>query len=207
MNLPKGLPLLLGTISIFVVAAHLSKAGGQQENFGEAIEISTTDGDEHRIPVLGKTATVLVFLSSDCPIANKYAPELRRIQERFEDKGVAFLRVYGDTYHDVDEIRKHTEKYEYTMPAILDAEQVIVKRTGATVTPEAVVLNEDGGIVYRGRIDDRYADFRRYRQHAQQHDLIDALTATLAGESPPNPRTKAIGCFIPRPRNTPAPNE
>ena len=119
---------------------------------------------------------------------------------------MAFLRVYDDTYQDANDIREHTEEYDYVMPAVLDSAQQVIQRSGATVTPEAVVLDEAGAILYRGRIDDRFIDFGRYRQRAQSHDLIDALTATLKGEAPPKSRTKAIGCFIPRPAVTESPD-
>ena len=44
---------------------------------------------------LGSTAdiTVLMFVTTDCPIANRYAPEIRRIYEEFSE-GVTFWLVY-----------------------------------------------------------------------------------------------------------------
>ncbi len=167
------------------------------ERFGDPLQIDVLDGAAMKIPAPGAPATVLLFLSSDCPIANKYAPEIRRIQAQFEELGVVFLRVYDDRYHDAEDLRAHTETYGYTMPAALDTGFALVKRCGATVTPEAAVLDAEGGIAYRGRIDDRFVDFGRYRQVAKDRDLIDALAAVLQGDTPPHPRTKAIGCFIP----------
>jgi protein-disulfide isomerase len=200
MPVPRSVQALTAALAILIATVSAASDPSQEESFGEAVTVSTVAGTDLELPAPGNAATVLLFLSTDCPIANKYAPELRRIQKQFADRGVTFLRVYGARYHDAEDVTKHTEDYKYTMPAILDADQALALRTGATVTPEAVVLNEAGDIVYRGRIDDRYVDFGRYRQHAKQHDLIDALTATLAGKPPPNPRTKAIGCFIAPPR-------
>ena len=37
--------------------------------------------------------TVLIFVTTDCPIANRYAPEIRRIHEEFGDN-VTFWLVY-----------------------------------------------------------------------------------------------------------------
>ena len=37
--------------------------------------------------------TVLVFTTTDCPISNRYAPELRRIEDRFASDGVDFVLV------------------------------------------------------------------------------------------------------------------
>lgn len=196
------IPVLFRVLALFLAAAGASPAPTDAETFGKSLEVTAIDGAELTIPAPDKEATVLLFLSTDCPIANKYAPAIRRIQEQFEEENVVFLRIYDDTYQDAADLREHTEEYDYAMPAILDSAQQIIQRSGATITPEAVVLNQEGLIVYRGRIDDRFIDFGRYRQHAQSHDLINALTATLQGEAPPTPRTKAIGCFIPKPRNT-----
>jgi len=198
---------LAAPLALLLAAAGATAEHGEEAAFGQTLAVAAIDSAEVHIPNPDKSATVLLFLSTDCPIANKYAPEIRRIQRRFEKKSVVFLRVYDDTYHDVEDLREHTEEYDYAMPAILDSAQQIIRRSGATITPEAVVLDKNGAIVYRGRIDDRFIDFGRYRQHAQSRDLIDALNATLNGEAPPNPRTKAIGCFIPKPRAATTPDE
>ena len=48
-------------------------------------------------PLAGDAAiTVLVFTRTDCPIANRYAPELRRLSERYAGRGVRFWLVYPD---------------------------------------------------------------------------------------------------------------
>ena len=52
-------------------------------------------------------AIVFVFLSADCPISNRYAPELRRLQEKFAPLGVrfwlgAFLVRFLGGYHLAD---------------------------------------------------------------------------------------------------------
>jgi len=48
------------------------------------------------LPAAGAGPAVLVFVRTDCPIANRYAPELRRLQDRFVRGGVAFWLVYPD---------------------------------------------------------------------------------------------------------------
>ena len=41
----------------------------------------------------GTKAIVFLFTSTDCPVSNRYAPEVRRIAEAFGSKGVAFRLV------------------------------------------------------------------------------------------------------------------
>jgi hypothetical protein len=65
------------------------------------------------------------------------------------------------------------------------------------VSPEAALLTPSGEIVYRGRIDDRVADFGKRRVQPTRRDLRLALDAFLKGKPIPARRTKAIGCYIP----------
>jgi hypothetical protein len=52
-------------------------------------------------------------------------------------------------------------------------------------------------VLYRGRIDDRVADFGKRRVEPTRRDLRLALDAILAGKPVPARRTKAVGCYIP----------
>ena len=141
--------------------------------------------------------TVLVFTRTDCPISNRYAPELRRIAEAFESKGVVFRLVYPNPAESDSAIREHMSAYAYSgaFEAVRDPEQSLVKYVGATITPEAAVVVH-GRVLYRGRIDDRFVDLGRERPAPTQRDLFDALTSIVAGKPVPHAKTQAVGCFI-----------
>lgn len=141
-------------------------------------------------------ATVALFVRTDCPISNRYAPEVRRIHETYSKQGVAFWLIYPDPDVEDDAIREHLEAYSYPMPALKDPEHRLVRRAGAKITPEAALFDSDGKLVYLGRIDDRYVDFGKSRREPTRHDLALALDALLAGRPVELDRTKAIGCFI-----------
>ena len=145
----------------------------------------------------GTRAIVFLFTSTDCPISNRYAPEVRRIAEAFGSKGVAFRLVYPSPAEDARAIREHMAAYSYTgiADAVRDPKLALVKFAGATVTPEAVVV-VGGKVVYRGRIDDRYVDLGRERPAPTRHDLFDALTAIVSGKTAPLATTQAVGCFV-----------
>ena len=142
--------------------------------------------------------SVLFFLTSDCPIANQYAPEVRRICDAYESKGAHCFLVYADRSLTVDSVRKHSRDfYASRYPSILDSDYSLVAAAGATVSSEAAIFSSGGQLEYRGRIDDFNAALGVPRQQATQHDLRDALDALIAGRSVPNPRTETIGCFLP----------
>ena len=142
--------------------------------------------------------SVLFFLTPDCPIANQYAPEIRRICDAYESKGASCLLVYADESLSADAVRKHAKDFHASRyPAILDSGSSLVKAVGATVSSEAAIVSRGGTIEYRGRIDDFNAALGTPRQQATHHDLRDALDALVAGHRVPNLRTETIGCFLP----------
>ena len=71
-----------------------------------------------------------------------------------------------------------------------------MRRLGATKTPQAFVINAAGTTVYRGRINNLFADYGTRRQTVTQHDLRNALDAVLAGKPVSQAVTDAIGCHI-----------
>ena len=140
--------------------------------------------------------TVLVFISTDCPISNRYAPEITRLHAEFATKGVRFRLVYPNPLDDEAAIDKHIAAYGYPHVAVRDRAHELVKKTGATITPEAVVLDGREQVVYRGRIDDRFVELGRERTSPTTRDLRNAITAALAGRRVSPSRTQAVGCFI-----------
>lgn len=146
--------------------------------------------------IRGKKAVVLLFIASDCPISNSYAPEIKRLCARYTPRNVAFSLVYSDPDLSLAAAKKHAGEYGYTCPLILDPTHRLARRAGATVTPEAAVFAPDGKLLYRGRIDDLYIGYGQRRYEVKEHDLRDALEAILSGHPVRTPRTQAVGCFI-----------
>ena len=140
--------------------------------------------------------SVLIFTRSDCPISNRYAPEVRRIHDRFASRGVQFVLVYVDPDETPGAIRRHLTEYDYPLAALRDTKHELVRLTGAEVTPEVAVFDAAGEMAYRGRIDNRYVDFDRRRDTPTRRDLEDALDAVIAGRPARVETTRAVGCYI-----------
>jgi len=145
-------------------------------------------------------AIVLVFINTDCPISNRYAPEIRRVQELFARSNVRFWLVYPDADVSSDEIRKHLKEYRLPQQVLRDARLTLVRLALARVTPEAAVFLPGGRLAYHGRIDNRYADLGKERPEATQHDLEEVLKAVVQGKPVPYSTAKAVGCYIPEPK-------
>lgn len=144
----------------------------------------------------GVRAHVLVFTTTDCPISNRYAPEIKRLAAAWAARGVRFWVVYpvpGDT---PEKVRAHVAQFGVNLPVVRDTRFELVRRTGVTVTPEVAVIDATGTMAYRGRVDDRYVDFGVDRPAPTTRDLDAALENLLAGRPIEPKTTRAVGCFL-----------
>jgi len=142
-------------------------------------------------------AVALIFVSTDCPIANRYAPTIRELYEKYRSKPVGFWLVFADPSESREIIEDHLAAFKHEAPALRDPEHRLVAFCGATKTPEAVVFAPGRKRAYRGRIDDLFTDFGKSRQQPTRHDLRDAIDAVLQGRAVDPAQSPAIGCDIP----------
>ena len=160
---------------------------------------SVTDvyGQEHTLSSKGGRATVLLFIAVDCPISNRYAPEIGRIVDEYSRKRIQFFRVYADPDVKTEIVDKHGNDFKLNFPAIIDKDHKLVAAVGASVTPQAAVIGTDGTLVYRGRIDDLYLDHGKFKEDPSRRDLRIALDEVLARKPVSVKQTLPVGCAIP----------
>ena len=138
--------------------------------------------------------TVYVFTTTDCPISNRYAPEIQRLAAKFGSKA-HFVLVYPVPTDSPGMIREHKKKFAYAIDSVRDLDRKLQKLTGVTITPEVAVM-KGATVLYRGRIDDRFVDFGQERAKPTQRDLEDALNAIASGKAVANAETRAVGCYL-----------
>jgi hypothetical protein len=188
----RGTTFLLAAALVFVGAC-VSLAGAPQNE----VTLNGVNGKPRKVlAAKEKRPVTFLFLGHDCPISNKYSPEINRIVAQYGSR-IAFYIVYADPHVAISAARQHSQDFGYRCPAVLDPKHLLVKRAGATVTPEAAVFDSRGGLAYRGRIDDTYIDFGKRRDAPTRRDLRQALDSVLKGKKIEQSRTKAVGCFIP----------
>jgi hypothetical protein len=142
------------------------------------------------------TVRVLVFTTTECPIANRYVPEIKRLADKFAPQGVKFTIVYPVPSDSDAMVQEHLAKFQIDLASTRDPGFAMVKATKVSVAPEVAVLDDVNRVLYRGRIDDRYVDFGKERPAPTSHDLENALTAIVAGKPVAVPQTRAVGCFL-----------
>ena len=154
---------------------------------------SSPQSDPFRSPAPAK---VLLFLRTDCPLTERYAPELKRIASEFGPRHVEFWLVYPDRSESRKTIEDHVKRYGLPGTTVSDPSGEIVRRAHATVAPEAAVFDSRGNLVYHGRIDNWWVDFGKVRASATVHDLENAITSVLADKQVTISQTRAIGCSL-----------
>ena len=148
-----------------------------------------------------KKAVVLVFVNTSCPVAQRYLPTLQALEKEYRGKDVQFVGVNAAEDDTVIAMATHAVKFEVEFPFVKDFGGTCAKAFGVTRTPEAVVLDSERRICYRGRIDDQFR-LGGVRKEATSRDLKDALDAVLAGKKVAPAETEVDGCLItfPKPR-------
>ncbi len=141
----------------------------------------------------GEKAVVLIFVRTDCPISNRYAPEIKRLAAQFTTS--RFYLIYPGADESVEVIKQHQQAYEYKLEVLRDPQHKLVKMSGVKVTPEAAVF-VSGQLIYRGRIDNRVVAFGKLRPAPTTRDLEQVLEAVRKGKTSVRKTIIAIGCFI-----------
>src|SRR5579871_727583 len=180
--------LAFSAAAVFSVALSLFGAAKASE--------ALLDLDGSRSDPFASSAKVRVFLfvRTDCPITNRYAPELQRIATEFAGRGVDFWFVYADPAETPDGIRKQFADYHFLGKPLRDPGHQLVNRARATVAPEAAVFDSAGRLAYHGRIDDLWVAPGKARPAPLVHDLEAAVSAVLAGKPVARVETQAVGC-------------
>src|SRR4051794_25121986 len=164
------------------------------------IELKDTTGVSYRpLAVKDAAGAVLIFIATDCPISNSYAPEINRICTEYDGHGPGKFRFYlvqVDPDLSPEAAARHARDFGYTCPVLLDTHHKLVESLRAKVTPEAVVFGLGGVVRYHGRIDDKWAGYGKARPEPTSRELRAALDAIRAGRPVSTPETEAIGCPI-----------
>jgi peroxiredoxin len=97
--------------------------------------------------LIGKKVIVLRFQASYCKPCAKESPELSRIAERYQDRGVEFIAIHvQDTATDTQRFVKRTKA---TYPIALDPRLNLGNRFGFKGTPYTIVIDRKGEIAAR----------------------------------------------------------
>lgn len=152
---------------------------------------------EHSLKDLSheKKATVVMFISTQCPVFNHYNERIIALHNDYKDQGVQFIGINSNKNESVEEIAEHNKTNKFDFVVLKDLRNEIADKFGARRTPEVYLLDEKRMLRYRGAIDNS-------QKTPETHYLRETLDLVVAGKEIPEDRkkTKAFGCTIKRVR-------
>lgn len=186
---------ILGALALFT--GQHSSAAGESPAIGSQIEnfsLPDADGKVHKLSELrGKKGSLIIFLSKQCPIVAMYNERINAVAADYAARGIQVIGVNSNYTESVEEIKAHASDVGYKFPVLIDKNNVLADKLGATFTPEAYFLDADNKLLYHGAIDND-----RTARKIEYNYLRTALDAALSGKEIAEAKTKAFGCSIKR---------
>jgi hypothetical protein len=175
--------------------------GGAADETGHLLfrvrEATDVNGRVHQFGAApGLQAVVFVFLGPECPISQRYVPELIRIGREQETNAVQFLGVVSSPSMTRTQALAFTREYAIQFPVLFDGAGRLARWLHPTHVPEAFVLKPDGDVVYRGRIDDWYEAPGRARAVIRHRELREAIDALKSGNTLRKSFARPVGCYF-----------
>ncbi|MBI4558675.1 MAG: exo-alpha-sialidase [Candidatus Hydrogenedentes bacterium] len=160
-----------------------------------ALTMQTWDGREIVMSNYdSRNGTVIVFLSSRCPVTRENVGTLVQVHEKYRRKEVLFVGLCANDAETPEEMKAFLQKNRVNFPVYRDPGAKIAKRLGARYTPEAFLLDRKGKLLHRGG----------FQGHGPAMDMDHAISQLLAFETVPPKPVKPTGTPINK-TGTPAP--
>jgi hypothetical protein len=138
---------------------------------------------------VNKGIKLFIFINTECPISQKY-------QGKFSQtiKTNAYWVFPGNqALEDIKEfIQYDSLKLE---KCIADVDYQLCNKVGASVTPEAIVIQDDV-VQYTGKIDNRFKNLGSNESEPDTNFVENALTSLRNHEPIQIKKNQAVGCFI-----------
>lgn len=191
-----------------VIGAHVARSQGNSKNAGAEetapgatigqvisdFKLPDLDGQDRSLASLkGKSGSVLIFISAQCPVSNAYNERMAKLAQDYRAQGVNVIGINSNVTEPSDVVKRHAAEKNLTFPILKDNGNRIADQLGAQVTPEAYFLDANNKLVYRGRIDNS-----RNPATINSNDLREAINAVLQGKAVTKAQARAFGCTIKR---------
>src|SRR5215472_8325494 len=199
MNKKITLTVLASLIATAIFALEPPPVGSAAPDFS----VQDANGKAQSLSEYKGKYVVLEWFNPECPFVKKHygSDNMQKLQKEYTDKGVVWLTVDSNAPGtegniSADQAKKIMESWKTHQTALLlDPESKIAKLYGAKNTPNMVVINPEGKIVYEGAIDSK-ASPNPADIPSSTNYVKNALDESLAGKPVSNPTTKPYGCSV-----------
>src|ERR1700722_3779223 len=97
---------------------------------------------------------VLLFVSTDCPIAMGYTPRINALYEKYSAQGVEFEAIFPNDLETKPSISAYMSERSYKFPYEVDLGAKEARKLDVRTIPSAVIVDGAGHELYNGAIDD-----------------------------------------------------
>lgn len=199
----KFLPLVLAVLAIsaFTVNKAVVEPGYKVGDIADDFKLKNIDGKMVSLSdYKDAKGFIVTFTCNTCPFAVAYEDRIIALDKKYASKGYPVIAIMPNNTDikpgdNLDAMKERAQSKGFTFPYLIDSEQSVFPKYGATKTPHIFVLEKTkkGNVVkYIGAIDDNYKD----AEAVTTKYVEDAVDALLAGKEVEQKETKAIGCSI-----------
>jgi peroxiredoxin len=162
-----------------------------------------TNGQIHKLSDYAGKFVVLEWHNRGCPYTAKHynSGNMERLQQEWTGRGVVWLTVISSApgkqgYVTAADENEYVKKMSAAPTAVLlDPTGALGHLYDAKTTPQIIIINPQGVLIYNGAIDDRATtdveDIKGAKNYASQ-----ALEEALAGKAVSIPTTRPYGCSV-----------
>src|SRR5881227_1663307 len=146
---------------------------------------------------------VLEWFNPECPFVKKHygSGNMQKLQDQYTSKGVVWLTIDSNapgTEGNItpEQAHKIAESWKTRQTALLlDPEGKAGRAYGAKNTPDMVIINPEGKIVYEGAIDSKATPYPSDIPNSTNYVKV-ALDESMAGKPVSTSSTKPYGCSV-----------
>ena len=189
--------LLVAALFIALISPALAGEELAIGEMGPEFDLKGTDSKMHSLEdVAGEKGTAVIFTCNMCPFSKGYEDRLVELAKSYQAEGIGFVAINpndpeivpGDGF---DQMVERAKEKNFPYPYLVDTTQEIAAAYGARVTPHIFLLDGEGKLAYRGRVDDSLKE-----NEVTARDFEAAMSALVNGEQVPAAETKAFGCSV-----------
>lgn len=142
-----------------------------------------------------KSLTLFVFLSPECPLCQNYSKTLKELKAKF-NRQVSFNGIIPGNAYTQEEVLAFENKYNTGFRLFIDQKKEFTSYLQAVATPQAILLDSKGNLIYTGAIDDWVQSLGKTKIKPSRNYLQDAIEQSLQSGEVKIRKTKAFGCKI-----------
>ncbi|MEY2479637.1 MAG: hypothetical protein QOI04_564 [Verrucomicrobiota bacterium] len=193
------LSILVSFIATALYAADVPPVGSAAPDFS----LTDSKGKTHSLSQYKGKYVVLEWFNPECPFVKKHygSGNMQKLQQDFTSKNVVWLTIDSSapglegslTAEQANKVMADWKTHQTAL--LLDSEGKAGRAYGAKNTPDMIVINPEGKIVYEGAIDSKASPNPADIPVSTNYVKV-ALDESLAGKPVSTPSSRPYGCSV-----------